>query len=149
MASSPLRRAFAATGKTANQRAVEGMDDVMANLNREIAAIENRTSAGLLAAGLIVQGESQRRVPVEYGNLRGSAFTRKTPESELVVEVGYGADYAVYVHENLEQVLKGKPRPSGIGVYWGPEGEPKFLENAAREKEGEILETVAAYAEVK
>jgi len=32
---------------------------------------------GLVAAGLRIQAESQRRVPVEYGTLKGSAFTTK------------------------------------------------------------------------
>ena len=28
---------------------------------------------------------------------------------------------------------RGKPRRSGIGVYWGPNGQAKFLEQPARE----------------
>lgn len=50
------------------------------------------------------------------------------------VIVGFEAAYALYVHENKEQRLKGQPRPSGIGVYWGPKGQPKFLEEPARTK---------------
>lgn len=51
------------------------------------------------------------------------------------VRVGYTAEYAIRVHEDKEQTLKGKPRPSGLGVYWGPEGAgPKFLEGPAREQ---------------
>lgn len=144
-----LSRQFARTGKTAQQRSVEGLDRVMRNLNEELKGIEDRTTAGLLAAGAEVQRESQEHVPVEYGNLRGSAYTRKTPEDNLAVEVGYTADYAVYVHENMEQTLKGQERPSGLGVYWGPQGEPKFLERAVERLKDKIVATVARYAQVR
>lgn len=96
------------------------------------AAIENRRLrivSGLMEIGLLVQGKAQTMVPVEYGILRASAYTRRSMENELQVEVGFSADYALYVHENM-QVHAGDPRPSGIGVFWGPAGEPKYLEKA-------------------
>lgn len=52
------------------------------------------------------------------------------------VVVGYTAAYAIYVHEMREPKTLGQgvPRPSGLGVYWGPsQTGPKFLENPARE----------------
>lgn len=49
------------------------------------------------------------------------------------VVVGYASEYALYVHENMEMALEGEPRSSGIGVYWGPHGQSKFLEQPARE----------------
>ncbi len=52
-----------------------GVEKVLANLNREIKKIENRTQAGLTAAGLFVRGEAQERTPVDTGNLRNSAYT--------------------------------------------------------------------------
>lgn len=52
---------------------------------------------------------------------------------EARVIVGYTADYAIYVHENLEMKWKGRPRRSGIGHYWGPGSRrSKFLEHPAR-----------------
>lgn len=128
---------------------VNNIDKVLENLNKEISKIENRSSAGLMAAGLKVQALAQRRVPVEYGNLRASAFTRKTPEDPLSVEVGFTAAYAVYIHENMEQTLKGQPRPSGLGVYWGPDGQPKFLESALNELQNEIVQIIVKYAKVE
>jgi hypothetical protein len=65
------------------------------------------------------------------------------------VEVGYTAEYAAYVHENLEMKLKGEPRASGRGVYWGPKGESKFLEKTVRENERAIVEIVSKRAAVK
>ena len=56
----------------------------------------------------------------------------KVPPKPVSVLVGYTSAYALYVHENMEQKLRGQPRPSGKGVYWGPQGQPKFLEAPAR-----------------
>jgi hypothetical protein len=128
---------------------VEGLQRTLDNLNKKIADAKNASQEGLFAAALFAQGEAQKLVPVEYGNLRGSAFTRKTPESkpdELSVEVGFGAAYAIYIHENMEQVLKGQPRPSGLGVYWGPSGQPKFLEAPIQANHDKILRIIASYA---
>lgn len=127
---------------------VDGLDTVLKNLNAAIDDIEGKSMAGLMAGGLIIQGDSQKRVPVEYGNLRGSAYTRKAQDRSQAVEVGYTASYAVFVHENMEQKLAGQERPSGLGVYWGPKGEPKFLEKAVREKADAVVRAVRAYAKV-
>lgn len=112
---------------------LEGLDEVMANFNKQIGKIKGRTIGGLLAGGLVIQAEAQRRTPVDTGNLKGSAYTRKSPEDERVVEIGFGAAYAIYVHENLD-------------AYHG-NGEAKFLENAVVEKSGTALKAIAAYAE--
>lgn len=126
---------------------VYGLDEVLGNLNKELAGIKNRSIAGLLEGGLVVQRDAQRNVPVEYGNLRASAYTRKAQDDPQAVEVGFTAAYAVFVHEDLEQTLKGKPRPSGLGTYWNPGG-PKFLERSLRDNERAILEIVRARASV-
>jgi hypothetical protein len=137
---------------------------ITSRLNKEITKIKGNMLAGLWAAGLHLQGQSMRRVPVEHGNLRGSAYTRNASKIEIekpalgpktaltekhVVEVGYGAAYAFFVHENIEQKWKGKKRKSGLGVYWGPAGEPKFLERTMNEESGKMLALIASYAEMK
>lgn len=127
---------------------LEGLNESISALNREVDDIEDRTLTGLLRGGLIIQRESQKRVPVEYGNLRASAYTRVARDDPNSVEVGYTAEYALSVHENMEQHLKGIPRPSGLGVYWGPAGQPKFLESAARDMSDEVLAVVAEDASV-
>lgn len=124
---------------------VEGLDEVLKNLNREVAGIEDRGMDGLMAAGLYVQGEAQKLAPVDTGNLRASAYTRKAGEA---VEIGFTAAYAIFVHENLQQKLKGEPRRSGTkkGTYW-ESGEPKFLEKPLRETD-KILGIIQSYAKV-
>jgi hypothetical protein len=64
---------------------------------------------------------------------------------DTVVDVGYKAPYAVYVHENREiwppgMRLAEQPRPSGIGAYWDPQGQaqPKFLEEPTRMMSDEL-----------
>lgn len=97
----------------------------------------------------MVERLSKQRTPREYGNLVNSAYTRRAQDEEMSVEVGYTAAYAIWVHENMEQKLKGKPRASGLGVYWGPAGQPKFLESALVDLESSILKTVRKNAEIK
>jgi hypothetical protein len=132
---------------------VKGLDTVMRNLNREVKGIKGRTLAGLYEAGLKVQASAQRRVPVDTGNLKASAYTRKDPGGQPQVEVGFTAAYAVFVHENLEMKLKGVPRTSGSGKgrYWDPQGRagPKFLQNAVSENVRNILAIVQKTAKVR
>lgn len=110
----------------------EGLEKVFGNLNRELSNIKGRTIAGLLAAGLIIQARAQELVPVDTGNLKGSAFTRKAPEDDKVVETGFGAAYAVYVHEDLEA--------------YHDNGQAKYLEQAAIEKQDDAIKAIVAYA---
>jgi hypothetical protein len=53
---------------------LEGMDKVLANLNREIAGVVGRTKQGMLKAGFLVKGESLRQTPRDLGNLAGSCY---------------------------------------------------------------------------
>lgn len=121
------------------------LDRVVRDLNREIRKITERTVAGLLAGGLLIQRDAQQHVPVEYGNLRASAYTRKMPENPKAVEIGFTASYALFVHENLEMKWKGRERRSGIGVYWGPSGEARFLANAIQRQRRNVLAVIRAY----
>lgn len=135
---------------------VKGLEEITRNINRQIAAMPRATMAGLMAAGLIVQRDAQLHVPVDTGNLKASAFTRKAQKSsdrKPAVEVGFTASYAVFVHENMEQKLRGVPRTSGSGKgrYWDPQGRagPKFLQNAVADNQRKIVDTIAAHAKVK
>lgn len=62
-----------------------------------------------------------------------AALGKKYGDSRSEVIVGYEAEYAAKIHEDIEMKWAGKPRASGIGVYWGPHGQAKFLEQPARE----------------
>lgn len=127
---------------------MKGLEQTLKNLNKKVVAIKGVTVDGLLAGGLIVQGDAQRHVPVEYGVLRQSAYTRKVRGGDSpLVEVGFSAEYAPWVHENLAMAWKGRPRRSGKGVYWGPQGEARFLANAVERQTDRVVEVVAKRAE--
>jgi hypothetical protein len=117
---------------------VTGQELVFANLKVANTAINAGLSRGLRLAGLALQAESQLIVPVEFGNLKASAFTRaQGAGGDTVVSVGYTALYALFVHENVAMKLKGeerRPSPPHIGRYWDPagRGQAKFLEQPFR-----------------
>lgn len=119
---------------------VEGIDDLNSQLAKLARTAPDVVQRGAYAGGLMIQGKSQTNTPVEYGPLRASAYTQKIPKG---AEVGYSAEYAIWVHENLEATLKGKPRPSGLGSYWNPGG-PKFLERAVNENTDELVDMIEA-----
>lgn len=119
----------------ANVAIVTGAKEIIENLRRRNERIAQGFSQGLRRAGLRLQRESQRLVPVNFGVLKASAYTRATGSGlKTEVHVGYTAAYAIYVHENVEMKLKGEPRPHGRGRYWDPQGrgQSKFLEEPAR-----------------
>ena len=111
---------------------VSGLSKILTNLDKQIAKIEGNTMAGLLEAGLQVQRVAQERTPVDTGNLKNSAYTRKV--SDDAVEVGFSAAYAVYVHENLEA--------------HHPTGQAQFLESALRDNRDAILRIIRERAKV-
>lgn len=77
------------------------------------------------------------------GKLRGMAAKAKA-DKEASVLVGYTAEYAIYVHEDMEAEWLGQPRKSGKGVYWGPSlYGPKFLEGPFREFKTVLFQIVA------
>lgn len=119
---------------------LKGLETVMSNLRAEFAAAGQATERGLYAAGLIIEKDSLRRTPRDTGALRNSIYTNALPGRR--VEVGYTAEYAPFVHENMNP-SSGVPRGGNKrGTYWDV-GEPKFLEHAAQAKEQEALEAVA------
>lgn len=83
---------------------VNGITTVQKRIQREAKLKTHKLTVGLIEAGLRLQRESMKIVPVDYGNLKASAFTRAEGQDTpyVVVTVGYTAAYAVYVHENLD-----------------------------------------------
>lgn len=87
---------------------------------------------------------------------------------EHSVNVGFKAAYAMPVHENVEMKWRGLPRDSSLtksgsgfrkkssgrfakagkkGVYWGPHGQAKFLEQPARENQAKYAHIVSSVIE--
>jgi hypothetical protein len=136
----------------ANIAAVTGVQGILKNLKARNAALAAGVSRGLRLAGLHLQRESQRVVPVDLGNLKASAFTRATGKGyDTVVNIGYTATYAIFVHENVEMKWKGLPRHApSKGRYWDPQGrgQAKFLEEPARRLGPELRAIIRAHSKV-
>lgn len=137
----------------ANVPVIVGLPQILRNLKRKNEELARGCERGVKRAGLFLQRQSQKLVPVDTGNLKASAFTRAEGRGfKINVFVGYTAFYALYVHENPEiwppgMRLKGQPREApkkGMkgfrGYYWDPQGraQPKFLEAPARRHRQEL-----------
>lgn len=129
-----------------NPAMVSGLDAVLTNLKRRNAALAAGCERGIKIAALLLQRESQRLVPVDYGNLKNSAFTRMTGKGfKAVATVGYTAFYAPYVHELVGMKLKGQPRQKPHkGRYWDPQerAQAKFLEAPYRRLQPEFARII-------
>jgi len=113
-----------------------GEAEVLRNLNREIRKIKGRTVKGTLKAGLLIKRRSQDEVPVDTSNLKDGAYVETISQTpEIIVEVGYVAFYAVYVHERLE--LRHKV------------GKAKFLEDPLKISTGDVLRIIAENARIR
>ena len=118
---------------------ISGINTVLRNLKQKSDSLARGFEQGATLAGLMLQRESQKRVPIDTGNLKAAAFTRKTGSGlKARVNVGYAesAGYAIFVHEAVGMVLKGQPRQApSKGNYWDPQpqAQAKFLEQPARE----------------
>jgi hypothetical protein len=122
---------------------VEGLDALNAQLRRMAREAPHAVRRASFAGALVIEGKAKENTPVEYGELQGSAYTQATA---LGAETGFSAEYALWVHENTEEKLRGEPRPSGLGTYWNPGGS-KFLERAVDENSDEVVDIVEAYLE--
>lgn len=123
---------------------VAGINTITGNLRKRQAGLGTGLQRGLKMAGDYLLRESQKLVPVEYGNMKASGFSKLTGRSfDSKVTVGYSDPNALVVHENVEMVLRGQPRPSGIATYWHP-GQAKFLEEPARRLKDEMRAIIRA-----
>ena len=131
----------------ASIKQLDGVAEVLANLKARNEALALGCTRGLKTAGLMLQRESQKIVPVDLGNLKASAFTRARGTGFATeVIVGYTAAYALYVHESVGMVLKGQRR-TGFGAkgkYWDPQSraQAKFLEEPARRLAPELVRII-------
>lgn len=115
---------------------IEGIDKVQKNLNSAIDGIDRRTLAGVRAAGLFVEGESNEIAPQRTGFLINSSFSNISDTSDgPVAVVGYTAKYAGPVHEAPDTVEWHKPG-----------AENKFLEKAVLRNFSRIINLIAKFA---
>jgi len=112
---------------------IEGLDEVLGNINDQVARMDRVTPDGCYEAGEIVKLTSMRRVPVDEGNLKDSAFNRRM-FGQIGTVIGYSANYALAVHEDLEARHT--------------TGQAKYLTSALHDEETRIMETIKRHAEI-
>ena len=111
---------------------ISGIDIVLRNLKKSRGTIGTSVAKGLKRGALLLQRESMKIVPVDTNILRAGAFNRNIGGEGFDTDmmVGYQAEYAVYVHEDLEARHKtGK--------------QAKYLEAPARQFRPDILKIIA------
>jgi hypothetical protein len=121
---------------------VTGLNEFQINLKGSQAQLGGLVPKGLAAMGLFLQGKSQLLVPVDFGILKASAFTRSAGKgAATIVSVGYTASYAMFVHEmpsGQDPARFGRERKVNDptrGSFWDPagRGQSKFLEAPSRD----------------
>lgn len=111
---------------------VKGAAAIKRNLLKLARKYPGAAGAALYQEGMEVWRESVKRAPVEYGVLRTSAYVAPPTKQgkDVVVEVGFGTEYAIPQHERLDY-----RHPRG--------GEAKYLANAMTVARVGMLERLA------
>ena len=77
---------------------MDQFDKLINHLNASKTSVQIATMKGVRRAGLLVQADAQRLVPVEKGRLRGSLNTKvEELPNGAVASVGSNVHYATYV----------------------------------------------------
>ena len=121
---------------------VRGTQDVKRNMRKIVGKITGTMTEKAVTKILIAgQAASDAITPIDSGNLINSKFREvKRTTTGYRGTTGYTAEYAKWVHE-MSGKLKGQPRAhfgktregvefgggTGVGNYWDPNAEPKFL----------------------
>lgn len=148
---------------------LEGFDETVRNLNKEIAKINNVSINNLIKAGYYLEAKSVEQVPVDLSNLQNSiSVTSNMSVINPQVVVGYSAKYAAAVHENpragktegyppfkaKSTNIKMKPNNKGYKAdsvnigrgsrrkHWATKGKWKFLEDPFKENAMKLLHII-------
>ena len=124
-----------------------------ANLKKALGDLKKGGIKGVRLAAAHLKLEAQKKVPVDEGNLKNSAYVAvSVGQQGTVAEVGFTAYYAIWVHE-APMTLKGLPRQgeNAKGSYWDPQGTAtnQFLLKAFQENHAKIKAIIAASAKLK
>lgn len=84
---------------------VTGLSSLKASILAAAKKKKDKLAMGLFMAGMYLEAQSAKIVPVQYGNLKGSHFVASPiglggASNKVIIEVGYTASYAIFVHED-------------------------------------------------
>ena len=120
---------------------VTGIEAANDKLTAELRKMGRLSERFVTKSLIAISSNTLPRIPIDTSFLVNSEYRKVTERfGGFEGEIGYGAEYAAYVHD-APGTLKGQPRAdfgktregvsfgggTGKGVYWGPDGEPGFL----------------------
>jgi hypothetical protein len=113
---------------------VKGLDKIKAAIKNNEQWIAESLGRALFDEAWAIMRKSQRLVPVDKNFLRNSKVVLP-PQfigKKIQVAMGYGMNYAIYVHERVYSVAGGSSRSGGIVIGTFVKHEPptqaKYLE---------------------
>jgi hypothetical protein len=126
---------------------IKGFDIVLANLNKEIRAIEGRSVQGLLKGAAKIRYEMDHTpplIPIKSGVMRSSWYAYPIVSTGVIgggplVRCGFSANYALWPHEMLNPDIN----------WTRPNSGPKFFEYAVKRNTGEILKIIRDNVNIK
>ena len=111
----------------------DGLEDLQREFERFGKRGMRAFGKAVRSGGIAIMENSIKRVPVDTGRLRGSHYaTEPQSPTDPTVEIGYGTNYAVPVHERTEV-------PHAFG-------EAKFLEKAVNDVSPRLLKIIGDVA---
>lgn len=117
-------------------------DEMMQAVMSAIDEMVPKTELLVTKILITIEGYSASRTPSETSNLINSQYRQvEIGVTSVNGRIWNGAEYAAFVHE-AEGKLAGLPRPSGLGEYWGPTGEPRFMAKGIDDMVNQDLETL-------
>lgn len=107
---------------------MRGRDTVVRSLLSAVERMKGAGGAALYEEALAVDALSVKKTPVDTGRLRATHYVAPPVQQgeQVVVELGNGTEYAIYVHERTDVAHA--------------VGEAKFLQNALNERSKGMLE---------
>jgi len=104
---------------TVGARKIQGMDKVVANLQKEINKMRKGSILGLVEAVAFIHADTEKTPPItplDLGDLRLSWSTRLWRRAKRsYIMFGYTANYALFVHELLGEINWSRPNS---GAKW-------------------------------
>jgi len=87
----------------ANVKTQQQINRVLKRLDKADSATRNAVRVAMYQEMVAIMSVSLRQVPVDTGLLRSTAYvTLPTTTSTISVSAGYGTNYGIFVHDNIQ-----------------------------------------------
>ena len=114
-----------------------GLETVMSGLNHRLSKMKNQSEIGMKEAVIMIHEDMEKvppKIPLDDGHLRNSWFAhfKKNAKGNPGAIFGFTANYAFFVHENINPIIKWSRPGSG----------PKFMQAAIKRNYTNILKVI-------